>query len=642
MVLGGLSIALGEVVDDAIIDTENIFRRLRENSLLTQPKAIVTVIYDASMEIRSSVVYASFIVAMAFIPLLTLSGVAGRLFSPLGLSYILAILMSLIVALTLTPALCYLFLGNSSQSLNAEKTPPLINWLNPRYKTVLKWVNNHFKSVMTISIIICITGFLASLTLNNKFLPELREGHYIVHTSSIPGTSLQESIRVGTALTKQFLTIPGIESISQWAGRAERGADTFGSHYSEYEVRLSPLSGSEQQTVLESLRTILDNFPGILYEVNTFLTERIDETISGYTSPVVVNIYGNNLNILDIKAQSIAQIMRDIPGATDVQLRSPPGTPTLQVLLDLDKLQLWGLNPKQVIETLQTAYEGQVTGKSIQGNRLYNVAVSLSPELQMQPTSIADLPIRTIDGNLITLSQVTEIGHSEGRYNILHQGAQRKQTITCSVVNRGMDSFMQELKLKVFENIIFPTNSYPEFTGAAIEQAEAKADLLLHSLMAGIGVLIFIYIAIGNSRNVLLTLLNLPFSLIGGLLAVIFTGATLSVGSVVGFITLFGITVRNSIMLLSHYQHLIDTENKTWTMNTVILGAQQRLPSILMTALVTALAMLPIAFNSDNPGREILGPMAAIIIGGLASSTVLNLLLLPAILFRYGKFTKQI
>jgi len=200
---------------------------------------------------------------------------------------------------------------------------------------------------------------------------------------------------------------------------------------------------------------------------------------------------------------------------------------------------------------------------------------------------------------------------------------------------------MQELKTRVLNEIHFSANSYPEFTGAAVEQAKAKEDLLLHSLMAGAGVLLFIYIAIGNSRNVLLTLANLPFSLIGGLAAVILTGATLSVGSVVGFITLFGITVRNSIMLLSHYQHLIDVENKKWTMETVILGAQQRLPSILMTALVTALAMLPIAFNSDNPGREIMGPMAAIIIGGLASSTVLNLLLLPALLFRYGKFVKQ-
>ena len=640
MVLGGLAIALGEVVDDAIIDTENIFRRLRENRLLARPKSVATVVFEASMEVRSSVVYASFIVALAFVPLLTLSGVAGRLFSPLGTSYILAILMSLIVALTLTPALCYLFLGKKPQSLNEEQDPPLIKWIKPFYKNTLLWVSTHFKSVLGSSIIICLIAALTFFNLDNKFLPELREGHYIVHTTSIPGTSLQESIRIGTQLSKQFLKIPGVESVSQWAGRAERGADTFGSHYSEYEVRLIPLSGSEQQQVLDSLRRILDDFPGILYEANTFLTERIDETISGYTSPVVVNIYGNDLNSLDSKAQSVAEIMRSIPGATDVQLRSSPGTPLLQVHLDLDKLLLWGLKPEQVISTLQTAYESHVTGKNIQGNRIYNVAVALAPELRAQPEAIANLPIRTEDGRLILLSQVADVLHSEGRYNILRQGAQRKQTVTSNVTDRDMDAFMQELKTRVLNEIPFSANSYPEFTGAAVEQAQAKEDLILHSLLASAGVLIFIYIAIGNIRHVGLAMANLPFSLIGGVVAVVITGATLSVGSIVGFVTLFGITVRNSIMLLSHYQHLVEAEGKKWNMDTVILGAQERLPSILMTALVTALAMLPIAFNSDNPGREIMGPMAAIIIGGLVSSTILNLLLLPCMLFRYGKFTK--
>jgi len=642
MVLGGLAIALGEVVDDAIIDTENIFRRLRENSLLKQPKAIASVVYNASMEVRSSVVYASFIVALAFVPLLNLSGIAGRLFAPLGVSYILAIIMSLIVALTLTPALCYVFLNNDQLIRQAQQEPPLIRWIKPLYTNSLYWVTRHFKWVLGGSLIACFIALLATTTLKHKFLPELREGHYIVHTSSIPGTSLQESIRIGTQLTQQFLKIQGIESVSQWAGRAERGADTFGSHYSEFEVRLAPLSGVEQQQILEQLRTVLDDFPGILYEANTFLIERVDETISGYTSPVVVNVYGNDLNELDSKAQAVAQVMQGITGATDVQLRSPPGTPLLQIQLDLDKLQLWGVKPEQAINTLQTAYESQLTGKNIKGNRIYNVAVALSPELRTQPEAVANLPIRTEEGHLIRLDQIADIKHAEGRYNILHQGAQRKQTITCNVVDRDMNSFVQELKKTIFDKVTFSANSYPEFTGAAIEQAQAKKDLILHSVMASIGILIFIYIAIGNSHHVLLTLANLPFSLIGGIAAVILTGATLSVGSFVGFITLFGITVRNSIMLLSHYQHLVEVEGKKWNMETVIQGAQERLPSILMTALVTALAMLPLAFNSDNPGREIMGPMAAIIIGGLTTSTILNLLLLPSLLFRYGSFREKL
>ena len=638
MVLGGLAIALGEVVDDAIIDTENIFRRLRENRLLSQPKAIATVVYDASMEVRSSVVYASFIVALAFVPLLTLSGVAGRLFSPLGLSYILAILMSLVVALTLTPALCYVFLGKSSQQLNDEQDPPLIQWLKPRYKTALEWVNHHFKGVMSVSIIICLLGLFTLFNLENKFLPELREGHYIVHTTSIPGTSLQESIRIGSLLTKQFLQIPGIESVSQWAGRAERGADTFGSHYSEYEVRLMPLSGAEQQQVLDRLRDILDDFPGILYEANTFLTERIDETISGYTSPVVVNIYGHDLNLLDKKAQQVATLMQTIPGATDIQLRSPPGTPLIQIHLNQDKLNFWGIQATEVLQTIQAAYAGHSIGMHLQGNHRYNISLTLGPELRRNTESITQLPIRTLTGKLINLGELVDIKHNEGRYNILHQNAQRRQSITCNVTGDDMASFMRELKTRITNNISFEDNTYPEFTGAAVEQAQAKQDLILHALLASVGVLIFIYIAINNLRHVGITLVNIPFSLIGGMIAVILMDATLSIGSIIGFITLFGITVRNSIMLLSHYQYLVEQEGLPWNLATALKGAQERLPSILMTALVTSLAMAPIAFNSDNPGLEIMGPMATIIIGGLVSSTLLNLLLLPLMLLRYGKF----
>jgi len=636
MVLGGLAIALGEVVDDAIIDTENIFRRLRENRLLTSPQPLAYVVYTASMEVRSSVVYASFIVALAFVPLLTLSGVVGRLFAPLGYAYILAILVSLLVALTLTPALCYVLLGKNFRGLNDD--PPLIKALKPRYEKCLRAVAKHFKVVITACALLCVLAVTAFFHFDSQLLPELREGHYIVHTTSIPGTSLQESLRIGSQLTEQFMDIDGVQSVSQWAGRAERGADTYGSHYSEYEIRLNALSGAQQQHILEQLRAVLSDFPGILYEANTFLTERIDETISGYTSPVVVNIYGNNLNELDSKAQAVAAILRDMQGAADVQLRSPPATPLLQIQLNTDQLMATGVSAAQVMDTLQTAYETRVVGKNIQGNKIYNVAVALSPELRQQPESLAQLPLRARDGKLIRLEQIAEIRHTDSRYNILHQNSQRRQTVTCNVIERDLDAFMAELKTRVLTDISFTADSYPEFTGAAVEQAEARQALIGYSLLAGAGVIMLIYIAIGSLRHALLTLANLPFALIGGVVAVMLTGATLSVGSVVGFVTLFGITVRNSIMLLAHYQHLVEEQGKQWDLQTALLGASERLPSILMTALVTALAMFPIAFNSDNAGREIMGPMAAIIIGGLVSSTLLNLSLLPIVLLRYGCF----
>ncbi len=632
MVLGGLAIALGEVVDDAIIDTENIFRRLRENQSLPQPLPVANVINAASLEVRSPVVYASFIVALVFVPLLTLDGVAGRLFAPLGYSYILAILLSLLVALTLTPALCYTLLR---RKLSLED-PPLVKTLKNTYARWLRAVANHFKLLFSISIAACLTCLLAFFAIDHKFLPELREGHYIVHTSSLPGTSLPESIRIGSKLTEQFMAIPGVESVSQWAGRAERGADTYGSHYSEYEIRLRPASGKDQQRIFDALKNRLEAFPGIHYEANTFLIERVDETISGYTAPVVVNIFGNDLNALDAKAQAIANIIRTLPGAGNVQVKSPPGTPFAHIQLNPQQMNFLGVTYEHALQTLQTAYETTVVGKHYEGNKVFDVAVTLTPAQKNDITAIKDLPITTLDGAFITLGQVADIKTTVSRYNILRQNSQRKQTVTAKV-NTDMDSFMTALKAAVQKQVPLTADTYIEFTGAAVEQANARSKLILHALLAGLGVLLLIYIAIGNLRQTALTLANLPFAFVGGIVAVIVTGAPLSVGSVVGFITLFGITVRNSIMLLSHCQHLVSREGKPWSFATITQAAQERLPSILMTALVTALAMLPIACNSDNPGSEIMGPMATIIIGGLFSSTVLNLLLMPFMLYKVGR-----
>jgi Cu/Ag efflux pump CusA len=301
-------------------------------------------------------------------------------------------------------------------------------------------------------------------------------------------------------------------------------------------------------------------------------------------------------------------------------------------------LKFRGITPAQVMQTLETAYEGHVVGKNIQGNRSINVVVTLPTDMKTRAESLQQLALKNADGERVLLGQVADIRHTEGRYNILHQGALRAQTVTCDVDERDMDAFMQELKSRLLAEIEWSGEQYPEFIGAALEQAKARNALIMQALFAGAGVLILIYVALGSLRHTLLTLLNLPFALLGGVLSVIVTNESLSVGSFVGFVTLFGITVRNCIMLISHYRHLIEQEGQVWSQATALRGAQERLPSILMTALVTALAMLPLAFDSDNPGREIMGPMAAIIIGGLASSTILNLLLLPAILLRYGRF----
>lgn len=639
MVIGGLAIALGEVVDDAIIDTENIFRRLRQNKLLPNPLPMKEVVYNASMEVRGSVVYASFIVALVFVPLLHLSGITGRLFEPLGTAYILSIMMSLLVALTVTPALCYILLAKD-ELRNIE--PPLMHILQPLYAKSLTNISKSPYLVLLTTALFCAVGLSVLPSVGGQFIPNLREGHYIVHTSSISGSSLNESIRVGNQLTKLFLDIPGVVSVSQWAGRAERGADTFGSHYSEFEVDLEyNLSGSEQQAVLDEIRETLENYPGIRYEAYNFLSERIYETISGYTTPVVVNVYGNDLDALDKKATEVAEVMKSIEGASSVLVQSSSETPLLQIALRLEKLKEHGLSPLSIVNSLKISFEGLSVAKYQEENRIFDVTVILPEDKRQVIEDVRQLPIKTASGLLLPLEEFAYIRQQSGRYNILHQDGQRLQSITSSVVDRDIVGFMKELEETVLANVKFNAEYYPEFTGAAIEQAKAKEELIILSLLVMAVVMMLVYIAIGNFRNVLLMLVNLPFALVGGVIAVIITGGSLSVGSLVGFVTLFGITIRNSIMLASHYQYLVQKEGLPWNLDVAIQGAQERLPSILMTALVTALAMLPIAIDSDNPGREIMGPMAAIIIGGLASSTILNLLIMPTVMLKFGKFSRS-
>ena len=643
MVLGGLAIALGEVVDDAIIDTENIFRRLRENRLLAVPQPTYKVVFNASMEVRSSVVYATIIVTMVFLPLLTLGGVAGKLFAPLGMAYIFAILASLIVALTLTPALCYLLLEHAK--LESEDSP-MIKFCKKAYVKILYKIEKQYKAVLAISFILIALGLGVLPLFKSQFIPNLHEGHYIMRMTAVPGTSKVESLRIGKQVAKAILQIKGVKSVSQWAGRASNAADTFGTHYSEFEIEIGTTSGEEQTRILQDIRDVISGagnagFVGITFGINTFLTERIEETISGYTSAIVINIFGNNLDELDRDAQGIAGLVAGMHGAADVAVQSPSGTPQVVVRLRNDKLLQWGLAPVDVLDAIRVVYENTPITQVYDGNRVIGVTVTLLPELKDDFAEIGKLPLKNADGKILYLRDVADINQENGRSKILHDGAKRIQTITANVNGRDVSAFVAEMKTRIKREIRLSQGNYLEFTGEAEENAQSREDLIVHSLLAGVGVFLMLYIAFGRLRNLLLTFANLPFALIGGVLAAFFTGGWISLGSLVGFVTLFGITLRNSIMMVSHFQHLVDEENCVWNLGTCIRGATERLPSVLMTALVTALGLLPLAIGSGQPGREIEGPMATIIVGGLVTSTILNLLILPTIMLHFGRFEKQ-
>jgi len=639
MTLGGLAIAIGEVVDDAVIGVENILRRLRENRQQGSVKSSFRVVLDASIEVRTPIVYATFAVVLVFIPILTISGLAGKLFSPLGVAYIFAILASLVVALTLTPALSFLLLGD--QRVEARESF-VATWLKGKYLLLLNTVEQHAKAVIVGTALLVLAGIGAFQFLGGSFLPELREGHFVIHVSAMPGTSLEESARFGRKLSNQLLKLPYIRTVAQRVGRAEKADDTWGTHYSEFEVDLKELNGEEMEQAQSEIRKTLASFVGVNSAVKTFLTERVEETLSGYTASVVVNIYGNNLDVLDAKAQETAQVLSGISGATDVQVQSPPGMPLLAVRLRKDDLLRWGFNAKDVLDAVQTAYQGTDVGQIYEGNRVFPVTAILDAKQRRSIADVATLPLRNSDGTYVRLRQVADIFETSGRYVVLHNGARRVQTVTCNVSGRDLASFVDEVKQRLPSTVAIPAGMYFEFGGAAAAQAQSQRDLLIHSTIAGSGIVLLLFVVLRNFRNLLLVLVNLPFALVGGVLAVFFSGGWMTLGSMVGFVTLFGITMRNSIMLISHYEHLVTVERMSWGLDAVLRGASERLVPILMTALVTALGLLPMALGSGSAGREIEGPMAIVILGGLATSTVLNLLVLPTLALRFARFTKAI
>lgn len=642
MVLGGLAIALGEVVDDAIIDTENIFRRLRLNRLAAVPRRVEDVVLDASVEVRSSVVYATFIVALVFVPLLTLSGIAGKLFAPLGLAYIFSILASLVTAVTLTPALCYLLLAR--RELSAED-PPAVKYLRPRYLALLKRFERYPGRNIAVTFAMIAVGIGILPLFTGEFIPALREGHYIVHMTAVPGTSESESLRLGNRVSRAIGSIEGVQSVAQWVGRSRNGADTFGTHYSEFEVEIGALAGKEQTRILREIREVLSGerggvFPGVSFGVNTFLTERIEETITGFAAPMVVTLYGTDLDSLDRDALAVASALASVPGAVDVQLQAPPGTPQLTVRLRHERIAALGMRPLQVLRAVSTAYEGATVGQIHKGTQVIDLVVLLGPDARSNIAGVGGLLLRNSEGRVVRLDEVADVRVTGGRYKVLHYGGRRVQTVTANFTGRDLGEFERQSRALIAERVRLSPGNYMVFSGTAETQRQARIDLIVHSLLAGIGVLLLLYIAFNSLRNLTITFLNLPFALIGGVIAVLATGGWLSLGSLVGFVTLFGITLRNSIMLVSHYQHLVEVENQPWGLDTAMRGAAERLPSILMTALVTGLGLMPLALGTGEPGREIEGPMATIIVGGLTTSTLLNLLVLPTILLHFGKFEK--
>jgi len=631
MTLGGFAVALGVLVDDAIIGIENTLRRLRENSQAPQPRSHLAVIRDATLEVRGPVVYATLVVIIVFLPALFSTSVQGHFIGPLALAFILAVLASLLVALTAAPALSALLL--KARSGHADFG--WINRLKQWQEGAVGRVYGNFRIVVALLTALTVAALAALPFLGGSFMPDFREGHFVMQvSSSVPGTSLDEMLAVGKRISKDVLALPYIATIEQQVGRAALGEDTWGPHRSEFHVEMKPDATVDQAEAEDALRQILARYPGLQSEVVTFLGDRISESLTGETADVAVKVFGDNLDTLDTTGRQITAALTGTPGIADLQFKPESGTPTFSLKLDAGALAASGLKVQDVLDAVQTNYAGATVGQTYAGIRQVDVAILLAPNQRDRPETLSGLMIAGPFGP-VPLSQVARIVPTSTRYTVTHDGGQRFVSITFNVVGRGLQATVDDAKARV-ATMKLPTGVYAEFSGAAEAQTASRNQLLLYTAFALVLIGMILVISFHWRANTWLVLVNLPFSLIGAVAAIALTGSGLTVGTMVGLVTVFGVSARNAILLLAHYEHLVEVEGEAWSPATVARGAQERLVPILMTAAVTALGLLPLAIGMNQPGQEIEGPMAVTVLGGLISSTLLNLIVLPALAERFS------
>ncbi|MGE5345097.1 MAG: efflux RND transporter permease subunit [Acidithiobacillales bacterium] len=630
MTLGGLAIALGEVVDDSIIDVENIHRRLRGSRGLPDPRPPRDVIFDASLEVRSAVVYATFLVALVFLPVFFLSGVAGKIFSPLGQAYVLSTLASLGVALLVTPAACSVLLGRES---GAEGESRLAGFLKRRYAGILRRSLGRPRLLAVLALVLFVLAAAGSLFLGGEFIPAFEEHAFILHMAGLPGTSLAESVEAGQKVERRLLGIPGILSVTQRAGRAELADEVAGTESSELDVCVAPEVRNLDRTV-EEIRHALSGFPGFSFAVSQFLKERIEEVAGGEAAPVAVSVYGPDLDRLLELGADVARTMSSIRGARDVSVE--PLTRIPQIVIDFDRARAaqLGVSVKDLQTDVTTALAGSQVAEVFQGDRIVPVVVWYPKASREDPESIRALPVRTASG-IVPLGSLADVKVRDLPSRITRQDGARRILITCDSA-RSISAFTRELKARLL-GLPLPPGFSARVSGDYESQQRSLRELLLVALVSMVGIFLLLFTDLGSGRRATLVLVNLPLALIGGVGAALLFRVTLSLGALVGFVTLFGITARNAIMLISHYRHLEEREGIPFGEELVLQGSLDRLTPILMTALVTGLALLPLALSGSRAGQEIEHPMAVVIVGGLFSSTLLNLLLMPSFYLRWGR-----
>jgi CzcA family heavy metal efflux pump len=638
MSLGGMAIAIGALVDDAIIDVENVFRRLKENAAkpAAEKRNNLDVIFDASVEIRTSIINATFIIIVAFVPLFVLSGMEGRLLVPLGIAFIVSLFASLIVSITITPVLCSYLLTSEKMLQHQHKESWLVRKLNHAYESGLKKAMQAKGFIIGISIALFIGALILMGTLGRSFLPEFNEGSLVVSVTSLPGISLEESNKIGSQVEKALLTVKEVKTTTRRTGRAELDEHAQGVNASEIDAPFD-LKGRGREDFMKEIRQKLAGISGANITIGQPIGHRIDHMLSGTRANIAIKIFGTDLNKLFTISNQIKTTIDGTAGLVDLSVEQQVQIPQVQIKANRDMLSKYGITIGEFAEFTDIAFAGEKVSEVYEGSQRFDLVLRFDENNRGNLEKISNTLIDTHDGQKIPLSYVADIVSASGPNTINRENVQRKTVVSANVAGRDQKSVVDEIRQKIEAGIKLPEGYRIEYGGQFESEAAASKTLLVTSLLSLVIIFFLLFMEFKNIKISTIILLNLPLALIGGVLSVWLTSGILSIPAIIGFITLFGVATRNGILLVSHYKTL--TAQGIPLYETIIQGSKDRLSPILMTALTAGLALIPLALGGDLPGNEIQSPMAKVILGGLLSSTLLNLFIVPVVYFLANRKT---
>ncbi len=640
MTLGGMCIAIGSLVDDAIIDVENVYKRLKQNHRLPKEerRSSFEVVFDASSEIRSSILNATFIIMVAFIPLFFLSGMEGRMLQPLGIAYIISLFMSLIVAMTVTPLLCRQLLAKEDYLKKNEKESWTTRHLSSIYHRILSSVLNHKRSAVVATGVLLVSAILLLLTMGQSFLPDFNEGSAVITAVAKPGVSLDVNHELGNVMERELLKIPEVTSTARRTGRGELDEHSQATNSAELDVRFE-LNGKSRSELFNEMRAHLSTIPGVVFTIGQPLGHRIDHILSGTQANIAIKLFGTDLTRMFMTGNQIKSAIEGIDGLVDLSVEQQTETPQLQIRADREALARYGITMEEFNHFISLAFAGEKVADIYEGQRSYDLIIRLNDRYTENIEALKSALIDTDNGTKVPLQQVAKFVSTGGPGSIMRENVQRKLVISANVSGRDVGSVVNDIKNTIEQKIQLPEGYRVEY-GGQFESAQSATRTLMIALIVSLFIIfILLYSEFKNSSLACIVLISLPLALIGGVYAIRITSGVVSIPSIIGFITLFGVATRNGILMISQYKRL--QEAGVPLHETILQGSIDRLNPILMTALTSALALIPLVFNGDQPGNEIQSPMAIVVLGGLLTSTLLNLIVLPIIYEAYQKRKKQ-